>query len=294
MKRLLNHWKQKIKHPKKGAISLIGIIMTISVVVFIQGYLDTMSATYILDETQSILDLTALTTVQSSVDTDGLRYERMTLRPHNYDYLKHHVNEETAKAESTKLLTGTINGSSTNDLAKYSIWFDGTNADYIKNHSKANVNKLLKDNFEYYLEEAIGNQISVDGMNIKSCEIINFNGELVFENWGINRKYNADTTTFDGKNNAPVNNKKNTFMKLPQVVINAIVQIEVDVDPTFTTAGYQIALYNARSQSSDGNKTIQESGATNYKEGTYLIDSGFNSNGNLVLTIRTMSRLTAY
>ena len=91
LKNIMNTIKKNIKN-KKGDIALIGIIITITVTIFIQGYLDTTSANYILDEAQSIIDLTALTTLESSVDTEGLRYERMTIRPYNYDYEKAHYN----------------------------------------------------------------------------------------------------------------------------------------------------------------------------------------------------------
>lgn len=305
LKKILSKLKEK-----KGDIALIGIIITITVTVFIQGYLDTTSANYILDEAQSMIDLTALTTLQSSVDTEGLRYERMTIRPYDYDYEKMHVNQnqngEDAKntlVNGNSLLTGkTKEDGGTKEqeeIMNYSIWLDGTNAYNIENNKEVNINNRLKKNFDYYMKNFLWDQLKVDGVNILSYKVESFTGTLAYDNWGINRKYHMNTTTYEGQNNSSVSKTTSDYIKMPQATIDATIQLEVDVDPTFTTAFYSYSLYNAQKTSQNAgvmNALSNNASANNYKvgEGTYLIDSGFNSNNNLVLTIRVVSRQTFY
>lgn len=299
-KKILSKLKEK-----KGDIALIGIIITITVTVFIQGYLDTTSANYILDEAQSMIDLTALTTLQSSVDTEGLKYERMTIRPYNYDYEKMHVNqtqngEGTSLTSDKSLLTGKTDGTlAQKELANYSIWLDGTNAYYIENYRESYINQRLRQNFDYYMKNFLWDQLKVDGVNILSYKVESFTGTLAYDNWGINRKYHMNTTTYEGQNNSSVSKTTSDYIKMPQATIDATIQLEVDVDPTFTTAFYSYSLYNAQKTSQNAgvmNALSNNASANNYKvgEGTYLIDSGFNSNNNLVLTIRVVSRQTFY
>lgn len=316
---------------KKGDISLIGIIITITAAVFIQGYLDTINANYILDESQSIIDLTALTALESSVDTEGLRYERMTIRPYNYDYEANHVNQ----VQNNPLLTandGYINpsvlaGMSSDELVKkqkevynYSIWLDGTNAYHIEHECQAMISNRIKENFEFYMDEFLYQQLYADGVNILDYDVIAFTGSLTYDNWGINRKYHNNTITFEnveteivggnvvykhGQNylggNLVIGSPKTTndYIKMPQATIDATIRLVVDVDPTFTTAFYNYTLYNAQKTSDNAgiqNILTENSTSNRYNtgEGTYLIDSGFNANNDLVLTIRVLARQTFY
>lgn len=297
---------------KKGDIALIGVIITITVTVFIQGYLDTTSANYILDEAQSMIDLTALTTLQSSVDTEGLRYERMTIRPYNYDYESMHVNQTQNSlqkwylTDNSSIITGSTDGSSTQEqkeIANYSIWLDGTNAYYIENYRETYINQRLRENFDYYMQNFLWGQLKADGVNILSYKVESFTGTLAYDNWGINRKYHTDTVTYEdnGNKGEAAYCKKTTsdYIKMPQATIDATIQLEVDVDPTFTTAFYSYSLYNAQKTSENAgviNALTQNATSNDYSvgEGTYLIDSGFNSNNNLVLTIRVVARQTFY
>lgn len=305
LKKILSKLKEK-----KGDIALIGIIITIIVTVFIQGYLDTTSANYILDEAQSMIDLTALTTLQSSVDTEGLRYERMTIRPYDYDYEKMHVNQnqngEDAKntlVNGNSLLTGKTNDDGgtkdQEEIMNYSIWLDGTNAYNIENNNEVNINNRLKKNFDYYMKNFLWDQLKVDGVNILSYKVESFTGTLSYDDWGINRKYHMNTTTYEGPNNSAVSKKTSDYIKMPQATIDATIQLEVDVDPTFTTAFYTYSLYNAQKTSNNAGvmkELSNNASSNNYKvgDGTYLIDSGFNNKNNLVLTIRVVSRQTFY
>lgn len=309
-KNIYSKLKNTIKN-KKGDIALIGIIITLTVTVFIQGYLDTISANYILDEAQSMIDLTALTTLQSSIDTEGLRYERMTLRPYNYDYEKHHYNqnqngEGNIYNGSNSIITGytTENAESyanatqeQKDIGDYSIWLDGTNAHYIETYKEGNINLLLRNNFDYYMQNFLYNQLVADGVNILSYKVEAFTGTLAYDNWGINRKYHSNTKTYEGVNNTGIEKTTEDYIKMPQATIDATIQLEVDVDPTFTTAFYSYSLYNAQQTSANAgvqNALEQNATANGYKDGTYLIESGFNSNNNLVLTIRVVARQTFY
>ncbi len=325
----------KMLRSRKGDIALIGIIITITAAVFIQGYLDTINANYILDESQSILDLTALTALESSVDTEGLRYERMTIRPYNYDYEENHVNQ----TQNGGLLTGNDGYIDPNILASlpssavlakqkevydYSIWLDGTNAYHIEHECQAKISNRIKENFLFYMDEFLYSQLVADGVNILDYDVIAFTGTLTYDNWGINRKYHNDTITFedietelrpDGSiaykhannygqdlNGNPLYGSPKTtndYIKMPQATIDATIRLVVDVDPTFTTAFYNYTLYNAQKTSNNyGIDTIlgENAGGNNYNvsEGTYLIDSGFNTDNNLVLTIRVLARQTFY
>lgn len=314
MKKILKKLKSR-----KGDIALIAIIITITAAVFTQGYLDTISANYILDESQSIIDLTALTALESSVDTEGLRYERMTIRPYNYDYEANHVDQ----VQNGSLLTGSeIN----REVYDYSIWLDGTNAYHVEHECQAKISNRIKNNFIFYMDEFLYSQLVADGVSILNYDLISFTSSLTYDNWGINRKYHNNTVTYenvetkiigDGSATNPYRNvcvrHNNTnfhdccgspkttsdYIKMPQATIDATIRLVVDVDPTFTTAFYNYTLYNAQKTSSNfGVDAILAENASgnsyNVGEGTYLIDSGFNSENNLVLTIRVLARQTFY
>ena len=86
---------------------------------------------------------------------------------------------------------------------------------------------------------------------------------------------------------------------MPQATIDATIQLEVDIDQTFTSGAYQLAMYNAlkTSENAGVNNLLEENSNQNnytFHEGTYLVDSGFNDDGNLVLTIRVLARQTFY
>lgn len=306
LKNIMNTIKKNIKN-KKGDIALIGIIITITVTIFIQGYLDTTSANYILDEAQSIIDLTALTTLESSVDTEGLRYERMTIRPYNYDYEKAHYNLIQNGEGNTNFDKSILFGDSSEnatpaqkEIKEYSIWIDGTNADYIQKPEKElAISNRLKDNFDYYMQNFLWGQLKADGINILSYDVTAFTGTLSYDNWGINRKYHTETTTFEGQDNSPKLKSTNEYIYMPQATIDAMIQLTVDVDPTFTTAFYSYKLYNAQKTSTNAGVTSSinnNASGNNYNigDGTYLVDSGFDANNNLVLTIRVVCRQTFY
>lgn len=267
---------------KKGDIALIGIVITITVTIFIQGYLDTTSANFIIDEAQSMIDLTTMTTLQSSVDTEGLSYERMTIRPYNYDYEYMHKTQNVSG-----LLYGDANSSDPiiKELGMYSIWLDGRNAYYIENH-QAPIDTRLEDNFKYYLKNFLVKQLEADGITIESYQLTNFTGTLIYDNWGINRKYHRSTTTYELQDNASKTHTTNEYIYMPQATIDATIQLEVDIDPTFTTAFYSYALYNAQTES--------DNRVSSGLDGTYIIDSGFNDEGNLILTVRVLGRQTFY
>jgi hypothetical protein len=309
--------KKLIKN-KKGDIALIGIVITITVTLFLQGYLDTTSANFILEEAQSMIDLTALTTLESSVDTDGLSYERMTIRPYDFDYEAYHYNQvqngnegtsSNQYSNSSSVVYGSTTGTDAQQyIANHSIWLDGTNAYYIEHYKESEINSVLRTNFDYYMSNFLVNQLAVDGVNILSYKVTSFTGTLSYDNWGINRKYHVDTVTYEGDPDEIVNGVKTNgaktkttdeYIYMPQATIDATIQLEVDVDPTFTTAGYTYVLYNAQKTSENaGVQTAlsENSSDNNYTvaSGTYLIDSGFNDDNNLVLTIRVVARQTFY
>lgn len=279
----------KMKKDIKGAISIIGVIITITVVVFIQGYLDTISANYILEEAQSIIDLTALTTLQSSIDTEGLRYERMTIRPYNYDYRANHIDANTTMTDEYK-----------KELQETTIWLDGTNAHYLQSATKQkHISEIMKANFEYYMQNFLLEQLKADGITVENYKLTNFTGRLLYDDWGINRTYdyqnayyNPDKNWYETKNgpdNSIVTHHGSDFFYMPQATIDATIQLEIDIDSTFTTLGYQTVLkrYNALDES-------DIAGGDTFVQGTYLIDSGFADNGNLILTVRVLCRNTFY
>ena len=292
---------KKILKSKKGAISLIGIMICIITAIFIQGYLDTSAANFILEETQSILDLTTLTTLESTIDTEGLRYERMTLIHYNYDYEANHVSQNTNLHLLEVMPKNGIDNRTQEqkEISDFTIWIDGRNAHYIENYCQVGISNLLKKNFEFYLNNFLIEQLHEDGINILDLKLTSFVGTLSYDNWGINRKYGKTTKIYEGIDNQVVNMLPTDYIKMPQTTIDAIIQLKVDVDQTFTTGFYDYVLYNAQQEAGDAGMTNafnSVSSMTDYNvgNGTYLIHSGFDSERNLILTIRVLARQTFY
>ena len=59
----------------KGSISIIGVIITIIIVTVLSGYLGILNSSWVYNEVQSIMDLSATNTLQASLDTEALRRE---------------------------------------------------------------------------------------------------------------------------------------------------------------------------------------------------------------------------
>ena len=57
----------------KGSISIIGVIITIIIVTVLSGYLGILNSSWVYNEVQSIMDLSATNTLQASLDTEALR-----------------------------------------------------------------------------------------------------------------------------------------------------------------------------------------------------------------------------
>ena len=76
--------KLKFLFGKKGVISLYGVVVALIVCIMLCGYMDLTQTTHVVEEIQSILDITALSTLQGSLDAEGVRFDRLTLRDYTY------------------------------------------------------------------------------------------------------------------------------------------------------------------------------------------------------------------
>lgn len=120
-------------------------------------------------------------------------------------------------------------------------------------NNKVIQSKINQTLLKYYRRE-LSNQIKSNSL-IKNYKIVNCNGELEYDSWGAN--YNGQ--------------KK----QRPQLSFNSVVQVTIKSDKEFDTVdNYSLKLFNARNK---GTINISVDGKT--------------ADGNLVLTIRTLSRL---
>ena len=198
--------KLKFITSKKGVISLFGVLVALISVIMLCGYLDLTQTTHVVEEIQSIMDITALSTLQGSIDAEGIRFDRMTIRSYEHfipnsatgkspaDLQK--VNSETDKDTLLTMLKAD------GELAKTTIWIDGTNAN---NVSHVTVRNILLNNYNYYLQKLLytdngsGNEALLDYTSsnigntneynknsiIERYEIRSFEADLIYDSFGV-------------------------------------------------------------------------------------------------------------
>lgn len=205
---------------KKGNISIIGIIIAIIIVTAISGFLSIMNSSWIYNEVQSIMDLCAINTLQSSIDSQALKKEVLGV---NND-----LND----------------GSSTDDTSINSDAIDYSNI------NKTKVNNILK----IIYQEELNKNIKTNNM-ISNIKLVSFNGDLVYSDWGAN---------YEG-----------VTKKRPQLRLDAITQITLKTNSQFDTLdNYDLHFFDSKN---NGNITINVAGVT--------------ADGNIILTVRTLTRV---
>ena len=275
--------KLKFITSKKGVISLFGVLVALISVIMLCGYLDLTQTTHVVEEIQSIMDITALSTLQGSVDAEGVRFDRMTIRSYEHfipnpatgkspaDLQK--VNSETDKDTLLTMLKAD------GELAKTTIWIDGTNAN---NVNQVTVRNILLKNYNYYLQKLlytgtdgssdplldysssnIGNTNEYNKESIiKKYEIREFNAELIYSSWGVDAE------------------DKEGYQAIPQAYIDTTVILYLGVEPTFSSMNVSVEeshVYNALTSSNSSSKLQVE---------------GYTDDGLLVVSIRTLARMT--
>lgn len=82
----MEHYFQRLKekrNEKKGAYSLIIVSLTLILVLAFAGYNDIMRQTFVVNETQQIMDTAALNALNSTVDIEQLRNEVLAMDENN-------------------------------------------------------------------------------------------------------------------------------------------------------------------------------------------------------------------
>lgn len=130
----------------KGSISIIGVIITIIIVTVLSGYLGILNSSWVYNEVQSIMDLSATNTLQASLDTEALRREILG------------VNDGTSSNSST------------------SIGSQGQGASSV-NQNK--INSTLRAIYQNELNKNLGTNSIITGINL-----VSFDADLVYTSWG--------------------------------------------------------------------------------------------------------------
>ncbi|EMH2709889.1 hypothetical protein SI855_002633 [Clostridioides difficile] len=207
---ILSKIKNRLNN-NNGSIAIVGCALILVFVTVATGFLSLSNSSWVLNEVQSIMDLSTTNALQQSINNEYLRQE-------------------------------VINVSNSDS----SISNDGVlNVD----------NKLLSDVISTSFRKELNRQVGLTPF-IQKIDINYLKPEFVYENWGLN--YAGDS------------NKER-----PQLILDSIVQITLKNYREFDNLGsYIINEYNARD---NGNMKISVEGKT--------------GDGNLILTIRTLSRL---
>lgn len=285
--------KLKFLFGKKGVISLYGVVVALILCIMLCGYMDLTQTTHVVEELQSIMDITALSTLQGSLDAEGVRFDRLTLRDYSYflpdstgvsQAERLSVNSSTDSAELLESLRA-----DSDVLKDVTIWIDGTNAENVNDIA---VEAILRKNFDYYLtkllhtgtgvgkqplfdyghfdEEHIETQNYQSPSIIKRYEIREFDAGLVYANWGVDAEdYAASHAT-----------GLDVYQKIPQAYIATTIVLYLSVEPTFSSMNVNIEeshVYNALNSANSSSKLHVE---------------GYTDDGLLAVSIRTLSRMT--
>ena len=285
--------KLKFLFVKKGVISLYGVVVALILCIMLCGYMDLTQTTHVVEELQSIMDITALSTLQGSLDAEGVRFDRLTLRDYSYflpdatgvsQAERLSVNSATDSAELLESLRADSDA-----LKDVTIWIDGTNAE---NVNEIAVKAILRKNFDYYLtkllhtgtgvskqplfdyghfdEEHIETQTYQSPSIIKKYEIREFDAGLVYASWGVDAEdYAASNAT-----------GTDVYQKIPQAYIATTIVLYLSVEPTFSSMNVNIEeshVYNALNSANSSSKLHVE---------------GYTDDGLLAVSIRTLSRMT--
>lgn len=285
--------KLKFLFGKKGVISLYGVVVALILCIMLCGYMDLTQTTHVVEELQSIMDITALSTLQGSLDAEGVRFDRLTLRDYSYflpdstgvsQAERLSVNSSTDSAELLESLRADSDA-----LKDVTIWIDGTNAENVNDIA---VEAILRKNFDYYLTKLLhtGTGVSkqplfdyghfndehIETQNyqspsiIKKYEIREFDAGLVYASWGV------DAEDYAASNATGID----VYQKIPQAYIATTIVLYLSVEPTFSSMNVNIEeshVYNALNSANSSSKLHVE---------------GYTDDGLLAVSIRTLSRMT--
>lgn len=76
--------KLKRKAGKKGAYSIIIILLTLVLVLAFTGYTDVLRKTYVMNEIQQRMDTAGLNSLNDTIDIERLRYEELSIDENNH------------------------------------------------------------------------------------------------------------------------------------------------------------------------------------------------------------------
>ena len=272
--------KLKFLSSKKGVISLYGVVVALIACIMLCGYLDLTQTTHVVEEIQSIMDITALSTLQGSLDSEGVRFDRLTIRDYehfvpNSATSKSPAENQAVSSETNKdVLLEQLKADGT--LGETTIWIDGTNAD---NVNKEKVRSIILKNFDYYLSKLLykdandplfeygaehGTTKTYESNSIiKKYEIREFDAGLMYSSWGV------DAEAKDGN-----------YQKIPQAYLDTTIVLYLSVEPTFSSMNVSVEeshVYNALTSANSSSKLHVE---------------GYTDDGYLVVSIRTLARMT--
>ncbi|MFI3211396.1 MAG: hypothetical protein R3Y64_10165 [Peptostreptococcaceae bacterium] len=132
----------------KGAISIMGVIMSLVLVTSITYYLRILSSSFIINEVQSMMDLAATNTLQNSIDSEILRYE----------------------------IIGVGSGGSSDSDTQI-----GNNGEKASSVNQSKIRSILESSYRKELSN-----ILAGGTSIKSASLMHFKSDLIYSSWGSN------------------------------------------------------------------------------------------------------------
>lgn len=82
---MMKKLKNKLEHrqSKKGAYSIIIVILSLILVLSFVGYTDVMRKSYVMNEIQQRMDTSGLNALNSSIDIERLKYEELAIDENN-------------------------------------------------------------------------------------------------------------------------------------------------------------------------------------------------------------------
>ena len=120
--------KKKIKD-KNGSIAIIGVILALIIVTIITAYVNITNSSWVVNEVQSIMDLSNTNALQLSVDSDMLKKEMLAIEQKNYVTSDGHV--KVNQDMLNKIVGNNLKAQLANNI-KTSSLIDSVQIKYIK------------------------------------------------------------------------------------------------------------------------------------------------------------------
>ena len=120
--------KKKFKD-KNGSIAIIGVILALIIVTIITAYVNMTNSSWVVNEVQSIMDLSNTNALQLSVDSDMLKKEMLAIEQKNYVTSDGHV--KVNQDMLNKIVGNNLKAQLANNI-KTSSLIDSVQIKYIK------------------------------------------------------------------------------------------------------------------------------------------------------------------